>query len=67
MALSCGGKLSASLKRIMSKYDGDFHCLNFLHSLRTKNKLESHKKVCENKDFGNIAKTSEDTKILEFN
>ena len=32
-----------------------------------KNKLESHKKVCENKDFCNVVMPSEDTKILEFN
>ena len=30
-------------------------------------KLESHKKVCENKDFCNVIMPSEDTKILEFN
>ena len=35
--------------------------------LGTKNKLESHKKVCENKDFCNVIMPSEDTKILEFN
>ena len=26
-------------------------------------KCESHKKVCKNKDFGNAAMSSEDTKI----
>ena len=30
-------------------------------------KLELHKKVCENKGFGGILITSEDTKKLEFN
>ena len=34
---------------------------------RTKSKLESHKKVCENKDFCNVIMPSEDTKTLEFN
>ena len=38
-----------------------------LHSFATENKLESHKKVCENKDFCNIAMSSKDTKILKFN
>ena len=47
-------RVSASLRGIMSKNHGDFYCLNRLHSCRTKNKLESHKKVCENKDFCNI-------------
>ena len=32
-----------------------------------KKNRESHKKVYENKDFGNILTDSEDTKILEFN
>ena len=52
-------KLSTLLRRIT--------CLNCLHSFRTKNKLESHKKVCNNKDFCNVIMPSEDTKILEFN
>ena len=38
--------LSVLLKGITSKYDGDFYCLNCLHSFRTKNKLESHERVC---------------------
>ena len=37
-------KLSALLRKITSKQDGDSYCLNFLHSFRTKNKLNSHKK-----------------------
>ena len=50
----------------MSKHHGDFYRLNFL-SFATENKRESHKKVCENKDFYNIVMPSEDNKILEFN
>ena len=42
-------------------------CLCCLYSLRIKNKLESHKKVCENKDFADVVMPSEDTKILQFN
>ena len=60
-------KLPALLTGITSKNNGDFYCLTFLHSFRTKNKLESHKRVCENKDFCNVIMHSEDTKILEFN
>ena len=37
------------------------------HSLRTKNKIESLKSVCENKDFCYVILPSEDTKIWEFN
>ena len=47
-------KLSALLRGIMSKHNGDFYCLNCLHSFRTKNSLKlitQNKKVCENKDI----------------
>ena len=44
-------KLSALLRRITSKHYSDFCCLNCLHSFSTKNKLESHKKVCKIKIF----------------
>ena len=60
-------KLSAFLKGITCKHKGDFYCLNCLHSFRTKNKLESHRRVRENKDFCNIIMLTEDTRILEFN
>ena len=40
--------------------------MNCLHSIRTKSKLASRKRACEDKDFGNIIIPSEDTKILEF-
>ena len=68
MALSCSRKrLSALLRGITSKQQGGFYCLNFLHCFATNNKLESHKKVSENKDFCNINMSSEDTEILEIN
>ena len=57
-------KLSALSKEITSKDNGDFYCSNCLHYFRTKTKLESHKKVCENKDFCNIVMLSKGTKIL---
>ena len=37
--------LSALSRGTTSKDDDVFYCLNCLHSFRTKNKLESHKKV----------------------
>ena len=51
MKLCCSKKLSALLRRITSKHNGNFNCLNCLHSFKTKTKLESHKKVWQNKDF----------------
>ena len=44
-------ELPALLRGITSKHYGDFYCLNCLHSFRTKNKLESHKTLCKNKDY----------------
>ena len=67
MAWSCRKELSALLRGVTSKHYSDFYCLNCLHYFRTKNKLESHKKVCENKDFCNVIVPFEDTKLLEFN
>ena len=60
-------KKVSTLLRGITKNNGDFYCLNCLHSFRTKNKLESHKRVCENKGFCDVIMPSEDTKILEFN
>ena len=57
-------KLSVSLRGITSKNNGDFYCLNCLYIFRIKNKLELHKKVCENKNFCNVIMPSEDTEIL---
>ena len=39
MALSSSQKISALLRGITSKHDGDFYCLKRLHSFRIKNKL----------------------------
>ena len=55
-------KISALLKEITSNNHGHFYCLNCLHSFVTEKKLESHKKVCENKDFCNVIMPSEDLK-----
>ena len=59
---SCSKKLPALLRGITSKNNGDFYCLNYLHSSKTKNKLELYEKVCEIKDFCNVIMTSENTK-----
>ena len=59
-------ELSALLKEIADKHHGDFYCLNWFHSFATENKLQSHKRLCENEDFCSIIMPSENTKILEF-
>ena len=55
------------LHGITSKHDGDFYCLNYRNSFRTKNKLKSHESVCKNKGFCGIVMPSEKNNILEFN
>ena len=60
-------RLSALLREVKSKHHGDFYYLNCLHSFATENKRESHKKLCEDKDFCYVVMSSEDTKILKFN
>ena len=44
-------RLSGLLNEITSKHNGDFYCLNCLHSYRTENKLKRHEKVCKNYDY----------------
>ena len=56
-------KLLALLRGITSQHQGDFYCLNCLHSLATENKRKPHRKECENKDFCNVIMHSEGTRI----
>ena len=58
--------LEELLRGITSKHYSDFYGLIVFIALEQK-KLESHKKVSENKDFCNVIMPSKDTKILEFN
>ena len=60
-------KLLALLRKITSKHRGAFYCLNCFHSFAAKNKLESQRKPCEDKDFCNIVMLSDDTKKSAFN
>ena len=61
MALTCSKGAISIIKR------NCFYCLSCLHFSRTKNKLDSYKRVRGNKDFCNAVMPSEETKILEFN
>ena len=44
-----------------------FYCLNYFHAYRTKNKLETHKKICENHDYCHVEMPNEDNKIVKYN
>ena len=57
--------ISALLRGITSNHDGDFYCLNCLHSYRTKSKLKKHKKICKNHDFCNLKMPDAENNTLE--
>ena len=59
--------LSRLLRGITSNHDGDYYCLNCFHSYRTENKLNAHKKVCENHDYCNIEMLSNDNNLINYN
>ena len=60
-------KLSALLRGITSKHEGDCYCLNCFRSYSTKNKLKKHKSVCENHDYCFVETPEKDNKILKYN
>ena len=59
--------LSGLLTGITSNHKEDFYCLNCFHSYRTKNKLDSHKKICENRNYCNVEMANECSKIIKYN
>ena len=59
--------LSRLLRGITSNHDGDFYCLNCFHSYRTKNKLDTHKKICENHDYCHVEMLTSDNNIIKYN
>ena len=58
--------ISGLLRGITSNHNGDFYCLNCLHSYRTKSKLRKHEKICKDHDFCDIKMPDEDNKILKY-
>ena len=59
--------LSRVLRGIASNHDGDYYCLNCVHSYRTENKLNVHKKVCENRNYCKIQMPSNDNNFIKYN
>ena len=58
--------LSALFVGKASKNNGDFICLNCLHSCRTKNNLTMHENVCKNDDCCYIEMAKKES-ILNYN
>ena len=54
------------LKGITSTHEKDFYCLNCFHSYRTKNKLESHRKICENHGYCPVEMPTKDNNNIKY-
>ena len=59
--------LSKLFRGITSNHDGDFYCLNCLHSFRTDNALKKHERLCENNDYCSVEMPTKLNKILKYN
>ena len=59
--------LPGLLRGITSTHKEDFYCLNCFHSYRTRNKLESHKKICENHNYCNVEMPTKNNNIIQYN
>ena len=59
--------LSGLLRGITSNHTGDFYCLNCFYAYSTKNKLEKHKKICENHDYRHVEMPTKDNNIIKYN
>ena len=59
--------LPGLLKGITSNHKEDFYCLNCFCAYTTKNKLEEHKKICENHEYCYVEMPNEDNKIIKYN
>ena len=60
-------KLSGLLRGITSNHKEDFYCLNCFHSYSTKNKLKTHKKICENHDHCYVEMPTKNINIIKYN
>ena len=67
MALFSSKNLPGLLRRITSNHKEDFYCLNCFHAYSTKNKLEVHKKICENHDYCYVEMPTKDNNIIKYN
>ena len=59
--------LSGLLTGITSNHKEDFYFLNCFHLYRTKNKLEAHKKICENRDYCHVEMPTKNNTTIKYN
>ena len=56
-----------SKNNLTQNHKEDFYCLNCFHSYRTENKLEAHKKICENHDYCHVEMPTKNNNIIKYN
>ena len=59
--------LPGLLRRATSTHKEDFYRLNCFHSYRTRNKLEAHKKICNNHDYCHVEMPTKDYNVIKYN
>ena len=59
-------KLSGLLRGITSNHKEDFYCLNCFCAYSTKNKLEEHKKICENNKYCYVEMPTKDNNAIKY-
>ena len=59
--------LSGLFTGVTSNHKEDYYCLNCFHAYRTKNKLDAHKKVCENHEYCHIEMPNKDNNKIKYN
>ena len=59
--------LSGLLRGITSNHAGDFYCLNCFCACSGKNKLEAHKKICENHNYCHVEMPTKDNNTITYN
>ena len=59
--------LCGLLRGITSNHKEYFYCLNCFCSYSTKNKLEAHKKICENHNYWHVEMPTKDNNTIKYN
>ena len=59
--------LSRLFRGITSNHNGDFYCLNCLHSFRTDNVLKRHERLCDNNDYCSVEMPTQANNTLKYN
>ena len=58
--------LSRLFRGITANHNGDFYCLNCLHSFRTDNAHKRHDRLCDNSDYFHVEMPTKKIKTLKI-